>query len=160
MHPTIHVVLDTRRMKKGGTYPLKLQVTQQRKTRHFPTIFNLSKVDYDKLSAPRISTALQWVRDGIRRLQREADAFLDEMPAFSFFLFQRDFVHHHDLLKRRKLEEGEKLGGVEEDVAFRLYYKRFPILKEKHLPVQSIGTVYQAVIKNLLKEERIGTALA
>ncbi|WP_162945029.1 site-specific integrase [Flavisolibacter nicotianae] len=159
MHTTTSVILDTRRMKKDGTYPLKLQVTHQRKTKHFPSIFNLSEVDYQKLTAPRISAKLQRVRDGVRRIQREAEDFLEGVEAFSFYLFQRDFVQHHDLLKSRKLAE-EAEDFEEDDVDVRLYNRRFPLLKEKNLPAQSIGAVYLRCIKNLLREERIGTALA
>jgi integrase/recombinase XerD len=86
-------------MKKSGSYPLKLQVTHQRKTRHYPTIFNLSQADYRKIWAPRIGEELQLVRDGVKRIQREGEEFVEGMEVFSFFLFQRDFVNHHELLK-------------------------------------------------------------
>jgi len=161
MHTTISVILDTRRMKKGGSYPLKLQVTSNRKTRHFPTIFNLSQTDYDKLFSPRIHSELQRVRDGIKRIQKEGEEFIENMEVFSFFLFQRDFVGHHELLKRRKFEEEEEpQPGSEDGFDLSVFYKRFPLLKEASLPQQSIGAVYKTCIKNLIREERIGTAIA
>jgi integrase/recombinase XerD len=161
MQTTISVILDTRRMKKSGTYPLKLQVTHRRKTRHYPTIFNLSQIDYGKIWAPRIHPELQRVRDGIKRIQREGEEFIESTEAFSFFLFQRDFVNHHELLKLRKVAEEEDLQlGGEDNFDFRAFYKRFALLTEKNMSPQSIGAVYRTCIKNLLREERIGTALA
>jgi hypothetical protein len=50
MHATLSVILDTRRVKKSGTYPLKLQVTLQRKTRHFPP-FSIYRKQITKNSA-------------------------------------------------------------------------------------------------------------
>jgi hypothetical protein len=89
-------------MKKSGTYPLKLQVTYQRKTRHYPTIFSLSEIDYGKLAAPRIHPELQRVKEGIKSIQREGEEFIEGIEVFSFFLFQRDFVNHHELTQAAK----------------------------------------------------------
>jgi integrase/recombinase XerD len=160
MQVTTSIILDTRRMKKGGTYPLKLQVTHQRKTKHYPTIFNLSEGDYQKLISPRIGADLVRVRDGVKRIEREAEEFVEEMAAFSFVLFQKDFVNQHDLLRRRKLDDEDELSETDDDFDFKPYLKRFPLLQEKNLPAQSIGAIYLSCIKNLIREERIGTALA
>jgi integrase/recombinase XerD len=148
-------------MKKSGFYPLKLQVTHQRRTHHYPTIFNLSQADHGKIWAPRIGEELQLVRDGVKRIQKEGEEFLESMEVFSFFLFQRDFVNHHELLKQRKVEEeAEPPVGGEDDFDFHPYFKRFPLLRENNLPSQSIGAVYYTCIKNQIREERIGTAIA
>ncbi len=82
------------------------------------------------------------------------------MNAFSFVLFQKDFVNQHDLLRRRKHDEDEDTSIDEHNFDFRPYLKRFPLLKEKNIPAQSSEAVYQHCIKNLIREERIGTALA
>jgi hypothetical protein len=46
------------------------------------------------------------------------------------------------------------------DFDFTPYFKRFPILNEEHLKPRCISIVYQSCIKNLIQEERIGTALS
>jgi integrase/recombinase XerD len=58
------------------------------------------------------------------------------------------------------LEKPEPEPGPENDFDFSLFYKRFPLLKETNLPQQSIGAVYCTCVKNLIREERIGTAIA
>ena len=63
MSTSTNIILDIRRMKKIGTFPVNLQVTHQRVTNHYQTIFDLSKEDYEKLTAPRISSNLQDTRD-------------------------------------------------------------------------------------------------
>ena len=130
MQVTVSVILDTRRMKKG-TYPLKLQVTYQRKTRHYPTIFNLLEGDYQKLTSPRIGAELQRVRDGIKRIERKAEEFAEDLQAFSFILFLKDFVNQHNLLRRRKLDEEEEQMETADDFDFKPYLKRFPCSKKR-----------------------------
>lgn len=88
------------------------------------------------------------------------EEFVSEIHAFSFVLFVKNFVNQHDLLRKRKLDEDEEQSKTEDDFDFKPYLKRFPLLKEKNLPTQSIGVVYLNCIKNLIREERIGTALA
>lgn len=160
MSVTANIILDTRRMKiKSKTYPVKLRVTFQRMSRDFQTIFHLSKEDYTKLSSPRLNHKLQEVKDKIKAIQRSAEDFFNETNAFNFFEFERDFILNNDLFKpRKKLKEPEHIPGSD-NFDYAPYRKRFPILSEEHPKPHSISVVYQAYIKMLLQEERIGTAL-
>jgi integrase/recombinase XerD len=46
MLASLSVVLDTRRIKsKTKNYPLKLRVTYDRKSRYYPTIYDLKEED-------------------------------------------------------------------------------------------------------------------
>lgn len=161
MNTTYSIILDTRRVKqKTGTYPLKLQVICNRKPKLYPTIYDLSEADYEKLSSPRINSELQKIKDAIKQLLREAEDFVGSLDTFTFFHFERDFVNQNKILKPRRnvIEPNEVV--IQDEFEFLLYYQRFPLLKERNLPAHSIGAVYQSVIRNLLREERIGTALA
>ena len=66
MSATITIILDTRRIKKSNKYPVKLRVTCDRITAYYQTVFDLSKDEYDKLSASRISNELQSIRDKLK----------------------------------------------------------------------------------------------
>lgn len=48
---TASIFLDTRRMKKTKTYPVKLRVYTQNKTEMYPTTFDLNEKDFEKLEA-------------------------------------------------------------------------------------------------------------
>src|SRR4051794_2960245 len=103
MLTTVSIILDTRRMKKKTkTYPVKLQVTFKRATKHYQTIFALSEANYEKLSASRIGIDLQKIRDKLKHLQRTAELFIEDLEDFSFYLFERDFIINNDLFKQRK----------------------------------------------------------
>lgn len=161
MHTTYSLILDKRRAKqKSGTYPLKLQVTFNRKTKHYQTKYDLSEECYEKLSAPRINTELQKIKDAIKTLLREVEDFLEGLDTFTFFQFERDFVNHNETLKHRLKIIEPKEDHSKEVFDFSPYYKRFTLLQEKNLTSGTIATVYLLCIQNLIKEERIGTALA
>ena len=154
MSTTASIILDTIRIKKKTkTYPVKLQVTFKRATKHYQTIFALSEVDYEKLTAPRIHTDLQKIRDKLKYLQRIADLFIEDLDHFSFYLFERDFIINNDLFKqRKKLKEPERL-NENDDFDFSPYYKRFTIFQEDHSRAGSISIVYLTCIKNLIKKD-------
>lgn len=91
---------------------------------------------------------------------REAEDFIGILNTFTFFQFERDFVNHNEILKpRRNIKEPEGINPKDE-FDFTPYYKRFPLLQEKGLAPGTIATVFLFCIQNLIREERIGTALA
>jgi integrase len=159
MPASANIILDTRRIKKSNVYPVKLRVVYQSKPRDFQTIFDLSKEDYEKLSAPRLNPKLQEIRDKLKSIQRTAEDFIKDMPVFSFYEFERDYIYNKVWFRKRKLKEPElPLSG--DDFDYSAYKKRFPILSEAHPNPNCISVVYQSYIKTLIQEERIGTALS
>lgn len=161
MNTTYSVILDKRRVKqKSGNYPLKLQVIFNRKPKLYQTIFDLSEADYHKMSSPRINSELQKIKDAIKQLLREVEEFVGNLNAFTFFQFERDFVNHNELLKPRLNIKEPENGNRKEEFDFSPYFKRFPLLQEKNLAPGTIATVFLSSIQDLIKEERIGTALA
>ncbi len=56
---TTSIILDIRRVKRNGKFPLKLRVTNQRITRDYLTVFELSESDYKRLSGHKVSAELQ-----------------------------------------------------------------------------------------------------
>jgi hypothetical protein len=58
MLASLSIVLDTRRIKsKTKKYPLKLRVTHERKSRYYPTVYDLKEEEYAKLGAPNVSAS-------------------------------------------------------------------------------------------------------
>src|SRR5690606_39241418 len=164
MSATARVILDTRRMKiKTGKYPLKLQVSFQRKSQRYQTIFELSAADYNKLGAPRISADLQSIKGKIKEIEKAVSGFIGEMDTFSFYQFERDFIAHHELFKpRKKLKGSEDVqpAPAPHEFDFSPYEKRFSVFREDHSRPGSISIVFFAYIKRLIEQRRIGTALS
>lgn len=163
MSATATIILDTRRMKtKTGKYPLKLRVCFQRVTQRYQTVFELSAIDYKKLSAPRISTDLQTLKDVIKDIEKAASSFIETMNTFSFYEFEKDFIAHHKIFKPRKLRDMQSgvVTSAPNEFDFSLYEKRFSIFREDHSKPGSISNVFFSYIKRLIEQQRIGTALS
>lgn len=161
MNTTYSIILDKRRVKlKSGTYPLKLQVIFNRKPKLYQTIFDLGEADYQKMSSPRINSELQKIKDATKQLLREVEDFVESLNTFTFFQFERDFVNHNELLKPRRNIKEPKDTHLKDEFEFSPYYKRFPLLQERNIAPGTIATVFLSCIKSLIREERIGTALA
>ncbi len=89
MSVTVAIILDTRRIKENKKYPVKLRVNHQRVTNYYPTAFDLSEEEYQKLSATRISQELQTVRDKLKQIERGALNALEKLRPFSFNAFEK-----------------------------------------------------------------------
>src|SRR5688572_4606843 len=128
MSVTAKLILDTRRMKlKSKSYPVKLRVTYQREPIDYQTVFDLSKEEYERLSAPRLNTRLQEIKDKLKGIQRSAEDFINELDMFSFYEFERDFISNNKLFKERKKLKKPDLIPNTDSFDFSPYLKRFPI---------------------------------
>ncbi len=159
MSVSARVVLDTRRIKKSNKYPVKARVVFKRNTRDFQTVYDLSKEEFGRLTASRISDDLAIIRDNLKKIKRNADAFIeDNRNDFSYDEFEVCFVKEEQLFKKRKdkeiIVEKQKL----EDF-FNSYLHKFKILKEVDFRHGTILPVFVSCVKRLIMEKRIGSAL-
>lgn len=157
MSVSIAVILDTRRVKKENLYPVKLRVTVDRKRDYYPTIYDLSKDDYKKFSAPHINNELHQIRSNIQKIEMEAKKFADELQPFNLFYFEQQFIKDNILFKQKQLKENT-VDSVNADFDFEPYKKRFKILDEKHPSKSHISYTFVSYIKRLIEERRIGNA--
>ncbi len=155
---TISIILDTRRIKKSDKYPLKLRVTFERSTEYYQTFFDLSKEDYDKLTASRIGNELQSIRDNLKDIERTAENAVKDLSCFSFEEFERDFIYDNKLFRQRKLSSLIP-PETKNEFDYSIYYKKFPLLEEDISKPNTIASCYCSYIKNLLREGRVSTAM-
>ncbi len=91
--PTFSVVLDTRREKSDGTYPLKLRVTYKRVRKYY----NVGLGDFTKEEFEKITTTnprefnLKKVKSKIKQEEVRSESTYMEMKAFSFEGFESLF---------------------------------------------------------------------
>ncbi len=143
---------------KGKVFPVKLRIIHQRKPKDFATIYSLSEEDYAKLKAPNVSLTLQQVREDLRKIQTQADEFIRKNHPFSFFEFIRDVIDDNLLFRRRKMEVPDGPEVVPSNFDFEPYFQKFPILLEDHSEVGTISGVFCTIIKQLITENRLGSA--
>lgn len=155
------IVLDTRRVKKNGKFPVKLRVISGRVPKDYPTIFELTETDYKKLSAPRISEELQEVRKKFQEITTGADKVLQQMETFSFSEFEAEYINQHPkLFKPKKSNEPiQQPTSKHDDFDYTPFLKRFTIFQEDHSRPKSISITFLSYIKKLLQQGRIGSAI-
>lgn len=161
MSVSLSMTLDTRRLKqKTGTYPVKLLAVYNSKPQRYQTVYDLTQENYDKLSANRINSELQNVRDNLKEGLRLAENAAKLIQPFSFDRFEKNFISKHPLFKKRKQKVAkQKITTENEEFDFAPYEKKFPILKEEHPFNDSISVIFLWYVKALIEEERIGSAL-
>lgn len=156
---TVSIFLDTRRMKKTKTYPVKLRVYSQNKTEFYPTIFDLNEKDFEKLEAKNTSEGLRKIRDQLKELRTQAEDAIKENRPFAFLDFERKFVQHHPLLvKKQSMKYAAEIPEIYQSEEIPLdAIKRYKILSRR-FEEGTIGNVFQCIIKRLILEGRVGTA--
>lgn len=159
MSATIAIILDTRRIKENKKYPIKLRVNYNRVTNYYQTVFDLSEEEYQRLSAPRISSELQGVKNQLKKIEREAEDKLKELHPFSFSEFEKVFAVANPLFKQRKRKINPIEIQTKDGYDYTAFYKKFPILEEKNIQAETLTYSYQQYIKKLLRQGRISTAV-
>lgn len=155
------IILDTRRVKKNGKFPVKLRVISERVPKDYPTVFELSETDHKKLSAPRISDELQDVRKKLQKISSGADTALRQLETFSFLEFETEYINKHPkLFKPKKTKEpAQQPKAEQDDFDYTPFLKRFAIFEEDHSRPKSISVTFLSYIKKLLQQGRIGSAI-
>ena len=157
MSVSLNVILDTRRIKKSNKYPVKLRATFERIADDHQTIFDLSKEDFEKLGASRITGDLQSIRDKLRDIERTAQNAAVKLDPFTFEDFERDYIRNNIYFRQRKTKP-ISASGRSDEFNYEPFLKRFKILNEE-IKEGTVGIAYVAYIKKLLREARISTAV-
>jgi len=85
-------ILDTRREKKEGTFPVKLRLTFERKQQYYKTPFDLTKTDFEKVMySKRLSEAEKALKNKITAFESKAVEVINTLPFFSWQLFEKQF---------------------------------------------------------------------
>ncbi|MHA4737795.1 site-specific integrase [Dyadobacter sp. MSC1_007] len=89
--PTFKVLLDERKEKADGSYPLKLRVTFNRKRMYYGVGMDLTKEQYKKLETTK-QDKLKEVRLKARAIEVKAERIYKELREFSFAEFETHFL--------------------------------------------------------------------
>lgn len=126
------ITLDTRREKKNGKYPVKLCINHITTAKYYRTNIDLTKAEFDSLSAKRLSRSSILVRNELHTLHARAIEIIQTLKPFSFDTFEKRFA-------RRSKQKGSLLS---------LYQQQIDELTRQ----DRLGTAssYQCSIKSLL----------
>lgn len=153
--------LDTRRIiQKTQCYPIKLRLTNNRISKEYKTIYSLSRDKYEKLKASHLSPDLVKIKNDLRHIESLVGEAVRKIDPFSFWIFKRDIVMGDSLFKQKNVKHppATRIESGVDAFDYSGYYKKFPILTEKHDEIGTISGVYCQYIKKLIRENRIGSA--
>jgi integrase/recombinase XerD len=86
-------ILDSRRAKIDGSYPVKLRVTFERKQRYFPTPHDLNEKDFDRVMfSKRLNETEKILKNKITSFETKAIQIIESMPVFTWKAFEKHYL--------------------------------------------------------------------
>lgn len=86
-------ILDTRRAKANGIYPVKLRVTFERKQVYYSLPYDLSKQDFEKVMfGKRLNEAEKKLKKKIAAFEDKAIPIIEDLPLFTWKNFEKHFL--------------------------------------------------------------------
>jgi len=168
MIPTTAIVLDTRRSRKDGSYPVKLRVTYARKRRYYGVDLQMSEEDWTKVNGEKPRGNLKDYRLIIDSVLRSADEKISEMKQFSFYEFEKIFYkvsNNLDLSVRyesyiSKLKSEKRIGtalNYKDSISSLLKFKSH--LSVLDITPQFLNNYERWMINNLKSSTTVGIYL-
>ena len=154
----IKIVLDTRREKNSGIFPIKLRVTFNRKADYYTTIYNATNNNFKKLSATHISGSLIELRDKLNTIEIDAIKVAKQIIPFSFMVFEADCIKDNSFFIQR-IRKAEPININCNAFDIKPYEKRISLLRETHADSDYISVTFLKYIVKLLEEGKVGSAL-
>lgn len=93
---SVRGILDTRRVKNSGLYPVKIRVTYKTVSKYYPVNIDLSIDDWNNMGLPD-STYLPEILSHIkerRTLVRRIVDSLSKQQLFSFDALKKEYIKH------------------------------------------------------------------
>lgn len=84
MYAHKRTLLDKRRPKKEGQYPVKVRVTFERKQKYYPVGVDLSQEDFDKISNHSVRKDLRTAKQKILLMEAKVSKAIESIKQFSF----------------------------------------------------------------------------
>lgn len=86
------IILDTRRIKKDKTYPVKLRVTYERKQQYYPIDFNLTETAFERTMFGQRQTADEkQLKRTMQAIEDKAADIINKLPLFDWNKFENLF---------------------------------------------------------------------
>ncbi len=103
LKPTTALIIDTRRLKKDNTFPVKLRITFDRKQKYYPTAFNLSEKEFLRIMyGNRLSTTEKNLKAVVQAYENKATEIIKDLQLFTWKAFEKHYLTNRgakDILK-------------------------------------------------------------
>lgn len=89
---TVKLVHDARRKKVTGTYPVKVRITCDRRSKYYETGVSLTEEEFKRIFMKRIPAELLAQKETLLEAEAKAVHLLKEIKPFNFPVFERRFL--------------------------------------------------------------------
>ena len=134
LKPSVTIWLDTRRAKKDGRYPVKIEITHRRKQYYYPTQISLTESEFSHVISNKPGKKLTEARAKLQEFERQANASVDKIA--------------EDLNSEFTVELFEKYLGIsapDYNDVYKCIQRKVDLLKEKGRIKTAEG--YESAIK-------------
>ena len=87
------ILLDTRRVLKDGSYPVKLRLTHARQRKYFLTPYNLTEEDFAKVKSDKPRGKFKELEITFQAIEQRAIDVLKKLEVFTFDEFEKKFYN-------------------------------------------------------------------
>lgn len=109
------IILDTRRAKKDGTYPVKLRVTFERKQQYYTTPHDLTKNDFKRaMYGERQTKAEKTLKEKITDFEKKATGIIDKLHDFTWADFEKQYTKNRGAKNSINLAFAEYISQLKE----------------------------------------------
>jgi integrase/recombinase XerD len=88
MHPNFKIILDLRRPKNSGLYPVKIRVTLNRVQKYYPIGMDITVDDFDRIQNGSVRNELRRLKSKITVWENKAQDIIEKTDPFSFEEFK------------------------------------------------------------------------
>lgn len=92
MVATTAIILDTRRAKQDGAYPVKVRITFQRKRKYYSTGIDLTQEDYQKVYGSNPRKEYKELKLRFNTMEKRAADVIKDLPDFTFGAFEKKYL--------------------------------------------------------------------
>lgn len=89
---TVKLFHDARRKKVTGTYPVKVRITSDRRSKYYETGVNLTEPEFKRIFMSRVPAELLEKKELLSQAEAKAVHLLKEIKPFNFPVFERRFL--------------------------------------------------------------------
>jgi integrase/recombinase XerD len=118
INATANFLLDTRKEKKDGVYPIKLTIYFDGEKKRYKTGINLSEDDWNKVENPNLrDDQLKIVKRKMNLIQEKANSIFELLEPFSFHDFESKFFEEKRIRRNSSLIDlfDEYIESLEKD---------------------------------------------
>jgi len=153
------IFLDTRRLKKDKTFPVKLRVTFQRKSHYYDTDYSMTVSDFETImKSEKLRGENKDIKFDLMNIEDKAMTVIEEMTHFTFPAFEKKFLgpsyQKGDVFAKyqeyiSQLEKNDQIGTAS---AYRCSMKSLFKFLEKFYNLKTMSFPFAEINENLLQE--------